>query len=261
MNSKSTHAARLDALITMLRRGHWVDLTPVIENGMPRWPSHPPVVVHRTVTHEHDGYFNQTIFMSEHSGAHVDAPIHGHPDARTIETFPPEFLVRRAKVVHWERREWRPGETATRADFEQWERTTGKTIQNGEIVLVNYGWLSRHWRLDRAWKWYAENMPGMNEEVADLLLDRGVAAVGTDTIACGSAVIEGRAVAPPPRNCWLHDKLLRADVLLIECLKNLELLPDECLFLALPLPIKGGSGSPIRAVAFLPEEEPLSAQT
>lgn len=256
MPNPNASSTGLRALLTLLSAGKWVDLTPVVENGMPRWPSHPPVVIHPTITHEHDGYFNQTVFMSEHSGAHVDAPAHGHPGARTIETFSPDFFIGPAKVVHLEDRAWEPGDLATAADFAQWELATGCRIAAGDIVLVNYGWLERHWRSDGRWKWYAENMPGMSEDVAELMLDRGVRAIGTDTIACGSAVVDGRSIAaPPPQRCWLHSKLLRADVLLIECLANLDQLPDECLFAGLPLPISGGSGSPIRAVAFVPQSD------
>jgi arylformamidase len=249
--------AALTTLVASLSRGEWVDLTPVIENGMPRWPSHPPVVVHPTITHEHDGYFNQTIFMSEHSGAHVDAPAHSHPEcgALTIDTYSADFLIRPAKVVHFESRDWRPGDLATRADFEEWERRSGCRIEAADVVLVNFGWLARHWSSDTLWRWYAENMPGMDEGVADFMLEREVRAVGSDTVACGAAVVDGRPVAPPPEHCWLHAKLLRAGILLLECLESLERLPDECLFVALPLPIKDGSGSPVRAVAFVPHEE------
>jgi kynurenine formamidase len=257
MSDPMAQPSALAALVALLGAGEWVDLTPVIESGMPRWPSHPPVVVHPTVTHEHDGYFTQTIFMSEHSGAHVDAPAHALPGGDTIETFPPDFLVRPAKVMHWEGRDWRPGELATAADFARWERETGLTIGSGDVVLVDYGWLAKHWRTDGEWRWYAENMPGMDESVADLLLERGVRAVGTDTIACGSGVVEGRSV--PPEGCWLHAKLLPVGVLLVECLRNLERLPDECLFVALPLPFAGGSGSPVRAVAFVPGGAPPAA--
>ena len=34
-------ASALTNLVESLGRGEWIDLTPVIENGMPRWPSHP----------------------------------------------------------------------------------------------------------------------------------------------------------------------------------------------------------------------------
>lgn len=37
-----------------------------------------------------------------------------------------------------------------------------------------------------------------------------------------------------------------------ENLNNLDKLPPFCLFLALPLKIRGGSGSPVRAVALVP---------
>jgi kynurenine formamidase len=40
-------------------------------------------------------------------------------------------------------------------------------------------------------------------------------------------------------------------VYIVENLKNLDRLPPFCLFLALPLKIKGGSGSPVRAVALV----------
>jgi arylformamidase len=254
MTVKRASSPALAALVASLRVGEWVDLTPPIENGMPRWPAHPPVVVHPTVTHEHDGYFNQTVFMSEHTGAHVDAPAHSHPGMRTMDTFPPEFLIGPAKIVHWEHRGWQPGELATAADLLDWEVESGCDLDAGDIVLVSFGWLAKHWRADAGWRWYGENMPGLAEDVADLLLSRGVRAVGSDTLTCGAAVIDGRAVAPPPHGCWLHAKLLRADVLLVECLANLERLPNECLFLAIPLPIKGGSGSPVRATAFIPDE-------
>lgn len=249
-------AGTLSSLIGLLDHGTWVDLSPRIENDMPRWPTHPPVVLHRTVTHEHDGYFTQTIFMPEHTGSHVDAPAHIHADLddRTIDTFPPEFLIRPAKVVHLEGRDWQPGEFATADDVEAWERNAGERIEAGDVVLVNYGWLARHWRTDGRWKWYSENMPGMDESFADLMLARGIRAIGTDTIACGTAVVDGKPVpgTPPPVNCWMHLKMLRAGIPLMECLRDLDRLPSACLFVALPLHLKGGSGSPIRAAAFVP---------
>jgi kynurenine formamidase len=254
MAAPRTASRSLATLAGSLGQGEWFDLTPPIENGMPRWPTHAPVVVHPTVTHEHDGYFNQTIFMSEHSGAHVDAPAHSHPGLRSIDDFPPEFLIGPAKVVHWEGRDWRPGELATAAELLDWERATGCELAASDIVLVNFGWLSKYWRTDAGWRWYAENMPGMGEDLADLLLERRVRAVGSDTVSCGAAVVDGRAVAPPPHGCWLHAKLLAAGVLLLECIANLDRVPNECLFVALPLPIRNGSGSPLRAAAFVPEE-------
>jgi arylformamidase len=50
-----------------------------------------------------------------------------------------------------------------------------------------------------------------------------------------------------------HYALLGNEVYVVENLKNLDRLPPFCLFVAFPLKIKGGSGSPVRAVALLPD--------
>jgi arylformamidase len=49
-----------------------------------------------------------------------------------------------------------------------------------------------------------------------------------------------------------HYALLGSEVNIVENLHNLDRLPPFCLFLALPLKIRGGSGSPVRAVALVP---------
>jgi len=46
--------------------------------------------------------------------------------------------------------------------------------------------------------------------------------------------------------------LLGSEVYVVENLKNLNRLPPFCLFVALPLKIRGGSGSLVRAGALLP---------
>lgn len=50
-----------------------------------------------------------------------------------------------------------------------------------------------------------------------------------------------------------HYALLGNDVYVVETMKNLDL-PLFCFFMALPLKVKGGSGSPVRAVALVPRE-------
>lgn len=242
-------------LESLVGRARWIDLAPMIENDIPRWPTHPPVVIHPTVTHGHDGYYCQTIFMPEHAGAHVDSPYHIHESLgdQTIEEFPVDYLIRPCKIVHLEGRNWEPGEFATAEDIRGWEKTSGKRIEAGDVVLVNFGWLEKHWRTDRDWSYYATNSPGLSENASDLLMSRGIRAIGSDQVACGTALKDGKPIpgAPPPNNCWIHNRLLPLGVLIMECLANLERLPNECYFMALPLRIKRGSGSPIRPVALV----------
>ena len=49
-----------------------------------------------------------------------------------------------------------------------------------------------------------------------------------------------------------HYALLGNEIYIAENLKNLDRLMPFCLFAAFPLKIRGGSGSPVRAVALVP---------
>ena len=92
-----------------------VDLSPVLENNIPRWPTHPPLVIQPTVTHDHDGYYCQTMFLGEHTGAHVDAPAHQVPAMMesTIETYPPDCLCGMAVTYPLYRLNAKPGQRIT----------------------------------------------------------------------------------------------------------------------------------------------------
>jgi kynurenine formamidase len=74
-------------------------------------------------------------------------------------------------------------------------------------------------------------------------VERGAALVGCDTLAIDAA---GSEESPA------HHALLGNEVYIVENLNNLGALPPFCLFVALPLKIRGGSGSPVRAVALVP---------
>lgn len=124
----------------------------------------------------------------------------------------------------------------------------GDQVGQGEIALVNFGWYDRYWRTDERAQWYATNAPGLHRSVGDLFATRGIRAVGTDTIATETALVGGA-----PGEAWGHmEYWLPRGILLIEELANLARLPARCFFMALPLKIKNGSGSPIRPVALIP---------
>lgn len=78
----------------------------------------------------------------------------------------------------------------------------------------------------------------LSPEVALFLAAEGVKAVGTDAMSIGDEAV--------------HTILLSEEVPIFENLTNLEaLLGKEFTFIAFPLRIKNGSGSPVRAVAVL----------
>jgi len=101
----------------------------------------------------------------------------------------------------------------------------------------------------KEWRYYTDNQPGLTEDVADFVFGKKVKAFGTDTVAVGTPITGGVS-----ETCYFHQRVLRNEIYLMECLTQLEKLPPKCFFFAAPLKIYRGSGSPIRALAFVPME-------
>ena len=240
---------QLSALTEAIGAARFVDLSPTIENGMPRWVSHPPLVVHPTINHEHDGYYCQTLSLAEHTGSHVDAPahIHAHLMHQTIETVPVHTFLAPAKLLDLRGLGLGPGDVASAAMLAEVDAAAGRPLTRGDVALLNFGWSERYWHTDHRWRWYAENTPGLSEDACAWLADRGPVAVGADTVAVDIAVRDG--VRVQPKSYGHHEYFLPRGIYLIECLANLDKLPALSFFIALPLKIDKGSGSPVRAVA------------
>jgi arylformamidase len=110
-------------------------------------------------------------------------------------------------------------------------------LEGVDIVLLWTGW-STYWGTPG----YFEGFPCLDEEAARRLVDHGVRGLGVDTISVDPMDADPLAV---------HHALLGRGVIIIENLTGLDALPHHpFLFVALPLKIAGGDGSPVRAAAF-----------
>jgi kynurenine formamidase len=110
-------------------------------------------------------------------------------------------------------------------------------VGEGDIVLLCTG-MGKHWGDEG----YLTRYPYVTEETAQLLLDRGVKAVGVDWLS----IEEYGRVGHP-----VHDLLLSRGVPIIECLANLdEIKGRRVSLICLPLKLKGVDGAPARVVAF-----------
>jgi len=236
-----------DALAVMakLRDLRVIDLSQTLEEHMPHFPTHSMFFHNLWSSYEHGGRsLHYLLVMHEHNGTHVDAPIHflknAPADAHvTIENVPLTQLMGRG--AHVDCRRTKVGEFVSKAQILDWEREHGP-IQAGDIVLFDFGW-AVNWGLRPKNQRYVEDWPGVGMDAADYLLSKPVAAIGVDTLS-----------PDPPealRTRPIHPVVLEKHVLIIENLCNLDQLPDFFLFLAFPLKIRAGSGSPIRAVALV----------
>ncbi|MCQ5128260.1 cyclase family protein [Butyricicoccus faecihominis] len=241
----------LKILTKLLDEARFVDLSPTIEHNMPKWPTHPQIIVDQTITHEHDGYYCQCLVLGEHSGAHVDAPAHIHSDMmkHTIDTYSPNKLFGRAILYDLSQLNAQPGERITAEQILQLEEVMGDRCEPNDIVLLHFGW-QKYWTLDQTGKYYSLNEPGLAEDAVKLFAERKVKAVGSDTIACDTPVKAG----VEERSYGHFAYWLPNHILIMEMLHQLDQLPTRSYFAALPLKIKNGSGSPIRPIAIIPKD-------
>jgi arylformamidase len=240
----------VSALAAALRAAVLHDVSPVIDARLPVFPGHPPVSVDATArTHARDGYFLQELSLGEHVGAHVDAPAHAVESLsdRTIDRFPVDRFVAPYVKYDLSSHAPEPGQLVGRSTLEEVEARDGFAPGAGDVAIVQFGW-DRHFKPDsddpgeRAW--WIRNAPGLAEDACEHLVAHGVSAVGSDTATCDAAVVDGRITSDVGHTRFF----LPAEILLFEGLVGLAAAPATGIFIGLPLRIRGGSGSPIRAV-------------
>jgi len=230
-------------LLASLRGARLIDLSRTLEEHMPSYPTHSKYFHCLWGSYWHGGRsLTYQLVMNEHNGTHVDAPAHFISDAKphahvTIENVPLTNLIGRGARLQC--RGFKENDYVPKSFVTAWEAKHG-VLQAGDIVVFDFGW-AEHWGLRPADKRYLENWPGVSMEAAEYLLEKKVAAIGVDTLSPDPPA----ALSSKP----IHPVVLEKQMLIIENLCNLDELPDFFLFLALPLKIRAGSGSPIRAVA------------
>jgi kynurenine formamidase len=230
-------------LLNSLRGARIIDLSQTLEEHMPHFPTHSKFFHNLWGSYWYGGRsLSYQLVMHEHNGTHVDAPAHfiseAKPDAHlTIDQIPIASLIGRG--VHLDCGICKEDDYFSREQIVDWESRHG-AIAQGDIVLFDFGWSAR-WGLRPHDQPYVEQWPGVSMGAAEYLISKSVSAIGVDTLS-----------PDPPealRTNPIHPVLLEKRLLIIENLTNLRELPDFFLFMALPLKIRAGSGSPIRAVA------------
>jgi kynurenine formamidase len=256
--------------------------------GMPLFPGHPAfeVLAYRTPqglraaaaqpwgpgNEAGLGYMSELVMGTTHSGAHIDAHAHmtiGPEDrwnggsARThlgdfgplrgdATEIPP--LWRRGVLYDVPAHRGEPflgrGEPVTAAELEAIEEVTGVAAGAGDVALIRTGYM-RHWPDEER---MAEHRgPGPDASAALLLAERRVVATGSDTetYEVQPAPDPGEPANPQPVHTLL---LIERGIYLMESL-DLEGLAaagaHEFLFVALPLRIRGATGSMIDPVAVI----------
>jgi kynurenine formamidase len=240
------------------RRGAWIDLSHDFSSDTVYWPTAKPFKLNTVAAGMTDkGYYYSAyqFCAAEHGGTHIDAPIHFAKDGRTVDQIPLTQLIGPAiKIDVSDKALADPDYQINIEDLIAWESRHGK-IPKASVVFVQTGF-GRYWpnRLrylgtaKRGPQGVAElHFPGLHPDAARwLVANRGIKAVGIDT----ASIDYGQS-----RRFGSHVALMRRNVPALENVANLDELPATgARTIALPMKIKGGSGGPVRIIAFVPAE-------
>ena len=235
--------------------GKIIDLTHAFNSETIYWPTGQPFQLERGNNgRTAKGYYYAAnrFTTAEHCGTHLDAPIHFSEGNQSAEQVPLERLIGAAAVIDVVDSCARDVDyQITVSDLNAWEVKHQRQLVD-VIVLLKTGW-SKFWP-DRGRylgttrlgpEAIAElRFPGLAPEAARWLVEhRAVKAIGIDT----ASIDHGRST-----HFDSHVLLCGHKVPIFENVANLDPLPAHgANVIALPMKITGGSGGPLRIVAFV----------
>jgi kynurenine formamidase len=225
-----------------------IDLSRDVYHKMPRLLNHASIVVAPFSTHDEvrevDGYkFSAaTLFlaMGDHAGTHVDAPCHfdARPGARSIDQMPLENFFTEAVCLDLSHKPLKSDISI--ADLEKAIEVAKVEIKPKDTVLLHMDFFRRCYGTDA----YLTDFPGLTKESATWLGQKGITMFGVEAVSPGRT---GR------NNFEVHHVCRDLGFTHMEGLVNLDKVVGRgrFRFIGFPLKIKGGTASPIRAVAWL----------
>jgi kynurenine formamidase len=231
-----------------------VDLTYAFSEDTIYWPTAKPFVLERVAFGKTDAgywYAANNFYMAEHSGTHMDAPIHFAEGKWTADQVPLDRLIGPAVVIDVQEQAAKDADyRLSVADIQTWEKANGE-IPQGAIVLALTGWgkfwpdKKKYLGTDKPGDTENLHFPGFSQAAAEFLVgQRDLDALGIDT----PSLDYGQA-----KDFIVHRIVNGANKPGLENIANLDRLPPiGATLIALPMKIKGGSGGPARIIALLP---------
>lgn len=245
-----------DAIVSLAMSKHRiVDLTHSFDRGTIYWPTESGFNLIRGpagVTEKGFYYAANRFAAAEHGGTHIDAPIHFFEGRNTVDQIPLERLIGEAVVVDV------ANSCAENSDYQvdvedlrKWETTHNRQLVD-VIVLLRTGF-GHHWNMPQSYLGTNKtgpaavddlHFPGLAPAAARWLVEhRAIKAIGIDT----ASIDFGQS-----KSFRSHVTLFSHNVPAFENVANLEALPTAgATVFALPMKIGGGSGAPLRIIAFV----------
>jgi kynurenine formamidase len=219
-----------------------IDLTHTLQADIPTWEGgcgfHHELQSDYSDCDKADSFRVMKIKLEAGIGTHMDAPSHCIPGGLSIHHFDVSELCMPCAVIDITAHCF-PSYSLTLQDVVSFENRYGPLIE-GSCVMIKTGW-SQFWG-NREQYHHQHVFPSVSIEAADFLLERGVKALGIDTLSPDR----------PQEGFKVHRAFLGRGRILIENVAYLERMPPVGAFvMVMPMKIRDGTEAPIRLIGLI----------
>ncbi len=236
-------------IVSLPGKAKVIDLTQVLNEKAPSYEGKPGDFDYQVLTTvAKDGYGTGSFCMHEHFGTHMDAPVHFCKTGLSIDKLKPGNLVAPIIVIDIRKEAKKnPDYLLTVEKIKEIEKKT--SIVNHAAFLLLTGWDKRYFKKGEYRNADSKGImhfPGFSVAAAQYLIDKHKPfALGIDTLSIDYG---------PTEDFPVHKLVLAKGMFMIENLTNLDKLPlSGAVGIFAPLKIEGGTGSPARVLALVPQ--------
>ncbi|AZS15097.1 cyclase family protein [Paenibacillus lutimineralis] len=204
-----------------------IDLTHLIQNGLPVYPGDQETSLQQSKYIRQDYYNNHQLDINMHAGTHIDGPMHLLDIQRYLSEFPLEYFIGKACLLD-----------VTGQEIIDYEEKYESLIEPQQIVVLYTGHSKFYGQEE-----YFTKYPILTKRFAEILVRKQVKMIGLDT------------PSPDKYPFEVHKLLFQHNILILENLTNVERLLNVSRFeiIALPMLIQADSAI-ARVVARIDEE-------
>jgi len=211
-----------------------IDLTLTVSDKIPTFPGSPQPNFIPWENIKEDGYNLEILFLSSHTGTHMDAPHHFLEKGAKIHEISLKKLVSEAALIQCRKN---GSQSITKTDIQKFEKNHGKIENFSSVIFYT------NWEKNLQKKYYFTKNPGLSVSAAKYLASKKISLVGIDSPSID--------LGKDPKFS-VHQIFAKKGVLIVENLANLDKIKSPTFHLVvLPLKLKNATGSPVRAIAFV----------
>ena len=225
--------------------GSVTDLTHLLSEEFPTYFGAPGIAMTQAFNFAEHGFNLFTMDLNEHTGTHIDAPLHFSADGKSVDEIAVDNLIAPLCVVDIAAKAAEDADAqVTPEDLRAWMDTHGEIPDNACVALYS-GWGEKA-ATDafRGFDGEAMHFPGFHVDAAQMLIEEtGAQSIASDTLSLDHG---------PSADFATHYAWLPSGRFGIENIANLDKVPASGATIVIGAPKhRGGSGGPARIFAMV----------